>query len=116
LSGPMLSMNTDTVIVMGRVQARSTDSTSLINLSAETRPLETVLRQVERDALLFFFVFYNNRAVALSNIYLNSIYTGYTSDPQYEAFFLRGVRYEAVYPTPGLTVNRGFRYLKGEIN
>jgi hypothetical protein len=93
---------------------RASNGTSSIDLSNIDQPMDAVLRKTA-DAKLFFVVFHNDRAVSLSNYYLDPRYSGYSNgNAQIKEFGVAGNTYEAKYPF-GWGVDKVFQYLKGEI-
>jgi hypothetical protein len=111
LFGPAITEAPVTVIYM----VRASDMNGAIDLSKIDKPMDTVLRSAE-DALLFFAIFYNDRAVSLSNYYLDPKYSGYTNgNAQVKEFGIAGNTYETQYPV-GWGVDKVFQYLKGEID
>ncbi|MDR3341504.1 MAG: hypothetical protein LBT14_01725 [Treponema sp.] len=92
---------------------RATNSNSDINLSKIDKPLEIVLRDAI-SATIVFLVFYNDRAVSISDYHLQEGYV-YTSNSQMEGFKSFGNSYETNYPV-GWGIEKAFHYLKGEIN
>jgi hypothetical protein len=111
LFGPAITKAPVTVIYW----VRASDNNGSIDLSKIDQPMDTVLRNAE-DALLFFIIFYNDRAVSLSNFYLDPKYSGYSNgNSQVKEFTLSGNTYETQYPV-GWGMDKVFLYLKGEID
>ncbi|MDR0584774.1 MAG: hypothetical protein LBG57_10575 [Treponema sp.] len=109
LIGPSIEDAPVTLVCM----IRASNNNGSIDLSRVDKDLSTVLQQAE-DALLFFFIFYDGKAIALSNFYLDPKYSGYTDgNRQVQKFGLFGNTYEAEYPV-GWGIEKVFEYLKGE--
>jgi hypothetical protein len=111
LFGPAITKAPVTVIYL----VRASNGNGSIDLSKIDQPMDAVLWNAD-DAKLFFVVFYNDRAVSLSNFYLDPRYSGYSDgNSQVKTFGLSGNTYEAKYPF-GWGVDKAFQYLKGEID
>jgi hypothetical protein len=94
---------------------RASNDGGAIDLSVVGDELDAALRKAE-DALLFFCVFYGDRAISLSNFYLDPKYSGYSNgNVQVQKFGILGNTYEANYPV-GWGIEKAFSYLRGEIN
>jgi hypothetical protein len=111
LVGPAVSKAPVTVLCW----TRASNSSGSIDFQKTEEPMDTVLRKAE-SVLLFFVVFYDGRAVSLSNFYLDRRYDGYSDgNEQVKKFGLYGDTYEADYPI-GWTIERAFSYLRKEIS
>ncbi|MDR1143598.1 MAG: hypothetical protein LBK77_05170 [Spirochaetaceae bacterium] len=111
LRGPAINDSPVTLVCL----IRASDINGAIDLSAVPKELDVTLRRSE-DALLFFCVFYGDRAISLSNFYLDPKYSGYSNgNAQVQKFGILGNTYEADYPI-GWGIEKAFSYLRGEIN
>jgi hypothetical protein len=110
LTGPAIQAD-NSVFVVGYIRASSANRD--IDLSNIDKSLETVLREAV-SATLVFLVFYNDRAVSISDFHLADGWT-YSSNSQIKVFGYRDNEYEAAYPI-GWGREKAFRYLRGEIN
>ncbi|MDR0568908.1 MAG: hypothetical protein LBG87_06855, partial [Spirochaetaceae bacterium] len=83
-----------------------------IELSEIDKPLETVIREANTDALLIFMVFTNDKAAALQTYYLDPKYSGYSNgNAQIKTFGVFDNTYEADYPI-GWGIEKAFQYLQ----
>lgn len=105
--GPEIEDNPVSVVCM----IRASDTNGNIDLSEIDQETGAVLRRAD-DAVLFFCIFYADRIVSLSNFYLDSRYSGYSSgNAQIKSFRINGQSYEADYPV-GWGIEEAFNYLR----
>lgn len=83
-----------------------------VNLS-NPRDLEAQLNEAI-SVVSIYLVFYGDRAISISNFYLDSRYV-YSSNSQITSFNFEGNRYDATYPI-GWNNEKVFRYLKKELD
>jgi hypothetical protein len=91
------------------------DGKNVVDLNKIEKPL--TLEKVIKDAPsagCFFLIYYQDRAVSLSNFHLADGWV-FDSNSQYKFFNYNGKRYDATYPI-GWGVDKVFSYLKKEIN
>ena len=86
----------------------------LSDIQSEEEFVRTLRR--EDSVRHMFFVFYGDRAISLSDFYLDPKYHGYTDgNAQVPSFNIGDDRYELDYPI-GWGIDKTFSYLKKEIN
>jgi hypothetical protein len=89
--------------------AYGTSGVNVISEESGIAEIENILKD-SIGSYLGFVVFYENRAVVISNYYLKDRYV-YNSNSQPNYIEYNGNSYEANYPI-GWTMDRAFRYLK----
>jgi hypothetical protein len=111
LQGPAVRESPVTLVCF----IRASNTNGAIDLSVLGGELAATLQKAE-DALLFFCVFHNDKAISLSNFYLDPKYAGYSNgNAQVRRFGLLGNTYEAEYPF-GWGIEKAFSYLREELN
>ncbi|MBN2440601.1 MAG: hypothetical protein JXJ04_04630, partial [Spirochaetales bacterium] len=110
LTGP--AVNDENPVILSYF-ITATDSKGYINLSKKRINLESSLKNVISVSCVFM-VFYEDRAVSISDFYLHEDYR-YNLNDQYENFRFQGNVYRTDYPF-GWGITKAFQYLKKEIN
>jgi hypothetical protein len=93
---------------------RASDGKSAVDLSGKDKPLENALRRAV-SATLVFLVFYDGRAVSISDFRLAQGWRYSDGNSQVERFRVEEAVYDARYPV-GWGREKAFAYLKGEID
>jgi hypothetical protein len=111
LSGPEMTQDAPVFLVC---YLRASDANSAVDLSGKDKPVENALRR-SVSATLVFLVFYNGRAVSISDFRLAQGWVYSSGNSQIERFSVNDNTWNAEYPV-GWGIDKAFAYLKGEID
>jgi hypothetical protein len=111
LSGPDIARDAPVFLVC---YIRASNANSAVDLSGKDKPMENAVRG-SVSATLVFLVFYNGRAVSISDFRLAQGWRYSDGNSQIKRFSDGDNTWNAEYPA-GWGIDKAFAYLKGEIN